>query len=127
MRLIKFRAKRTDNGEWVYGESVLIDHELTDRASIMPDDTTDGLFEEVEYSTLGQFTGVYDQNNRPIYEGDILTTELTSGRKGYVEFVHGKFVMRMFDDKEQWFGLYEELIFIGNIHDNPELLKGGAQ
>lgn len=136
MRTVKFRGRSLDSGEWIHGESVLIDHEITDRASVMPDDTTYGLFEEVEYSTLGQFTGLYDREQKPIYEGDIL--KLGGSDSGICEVRWNAdvsaFCIRFNFEREvglkplgSWQEVERDIVIIGNIHDNPELLKAGKE
>ena len=68
MRDIKFRAKRTDNGEWVYGSPykqggiTLMMHSPGGRMELVV----------VDESTIGQFTGLHDNNKEEVCEGDLL-------------------------------------------------------
>lgn len=125
MRTIKFRGKRVDNGEWVYGylhlpiggENMMIQVSNTDSFGVVPD-------------TVGQFTGLLDKNGAEIYEGDVVV--LRRGVKNIsntqtIEWCsHLSAFVRVIDDMDAHFiseadmGLYE---VIGNIHDNPELLN----
>lgn len=61
MREIKFRGKRKDNGEWVYGY-------LTCNIPLIFNDKL-GSYTVYE-STVGQYTGLKDKNGKEIYEGD---------------------------------------------------------
>ena len=76
MREILFRGKRTDNGEWEYGDLwcnpygkrvVCIVSPINDQG------TTGG--NEVDPETVGQFIGLYDKNSNKIFEGDIIRTK----------------------------------------------------
>ena len=81
MREIKFRGKRIDNGEWVYGYYVF--EQLTEEHNILEnvDNPYDNLnWYEVDPNTVGQCTGLEDDNDIGIYEGDYLN----STRKGYL-------------------------------------------
>lgn len=124
-RKIKFRAKTTANGHWVYG--CLIDYgnnafSISNRKSNP----------WVQPETIGQFTGLTDCNGKEIYEGDIVA--YCGKIKHVVEFKHGMFGYTLMDG---WFVGYggntnftfnpldksKEHEIIGNIYDNPELLK----
>ena len=102
--------------------------------------------EEVKISdgVLIQCTGLKDKNGKLIYEGDILEYDLldsngniceTDSAKYVVSFEYGGFGMRVCDEYEpdfeyvvEHFGIEEDNSFcearvIGNIYENPELLK----
>ncbi len=78
MRQIKFRGKRVDNGEWVYG--YLMQMHQPDRLFIgnwnnIGGEATikDELFssyKEVIPETVGQFIGLLDKHENKIFEGD---------------------------------------------------------
>lgn len=90
----------------------------------------DGGFEnyKVSPSTVSQFTSLYDVSGKEIYEGDILDF---NGLKIEVRFVRGVFALLCNGDLDnELCGDCRTDMFakvIGNIHDNPELLKGGEE
>ena len=148
-REIKFRGKSENNGKWLYGnlqvpgksgvEYFMWDEELYQRA--------------VHPETVGQYTGLKDKNGKEIYEGDILMLTIPDGsiRHFVVEwatkdrklmplsrFEHDGNDIRISGWCFNWNGnrLYptvidgvpdnEVMTIVGNIFDNPELLKGGS-
>ena len=142
-REIKFRAKAINNdffkGTWVdgYYTKVLWSGNLVDII-------TDGAHEiPIQIETLGQFTGLHDKNKTRIYEGDIVrmsyVAEICTDDDCYEE--EGKYVgvaaitankgvclnpsvkNGLYNTKYKPLSAYRSEV-IGNIYDNPELLKG---
>ena len=132
MREILFRGKRYDNGQWVYG--YLIHNEFCN--SNIPYigylRLADTNADEVIPSTVGQYTGLIDKNGTKIFEGDIVKDE-DSQLYGKVVFataadgfdgMTGFMVDDICDGLQNYNGFWHFVEVIGNIHDNPELLKG---
>jgi uncharacterized phage protein (TIGR01671 family) len=121
MREIKFRGKRLDNGEWIFGSLLNLDGEC----EIADCNTVDYGRYEVAPATVGQYTGLKDKNGKEIWEGDILTDKFES--IGVVEWRDGALVVNFGDvDVFQIVDCFDDsyqMWTIGNIYDNPELLK----
>ena len=126
MRDILFRGKRLDNGEWVEGDLVHSAYKIGDTC-VGTYGSSLGMH-QVDPFTVGQYTGLMDKNGERIFEGDVLTVD---GEDGFfaLEFQEdtARFVMSgdsiVVDFDNFW---SYEVEVMGNIHDNPELLEGGA-
>ena len=119
MREILFRGKTVCDGDWVYGgitwnpsRKKFFIHTDWEEAKVIPE-------------TVGQYTGLTDENGVKIFEGDILHA------------AQGDFVVRWSEsicsfvagEKERMrpcmnSGTVKCYEVIGNIYDNPELLEG---
>ena len=144
MRVIKFRAKCLDNGEWVCGGSSLISDDfcVIQKGTEFYCETrvysrTERFFQlqgfVCDKKTLGQFTGLLDKNGKEIYEGDIIGCHNPNIKHLiFYNEKQGRFMAALNGDIENYFagvcGLDDSRWnaskeVIGNIHDNPELLK----
>ena len=146
MREVLFRGKRVDNGEWVCSGNLI--HFNEDNECYIPvvnsnctctHDENDNIIEwnEVMFckvipETVGQFTGMTDKNGKKIFEGDIVAGAvnwLERMKNGFVAFKDGSFGLIWYRGEVEQFNPFTSMCnveyeVIGNIHDNPELLKG---
>ena len=148
-RELLFRGKRPDNGEWVYGrglqqckdelgnEIVAIFKDVVKSEKYIKKEGRYTLYyAPVKAETLGQYTGLTDKDGREIYEGDIL--QYIGKRKDNMKKVYRRKVVfheGMFALLSKELPAYSALNYhymedgrfawsvIGNIHDNPELIK----
>ncbi len=148
MREILFRGKRTDTGEWVYGYYVRANHHWH-KHGIHKDWIVEGACANggwfvvhckypVKKETVGQYTGLQDKSGKKIFEGDIGKYKQTDGatQSGKPITCIGKviynektasFAVESKDEAgRKYFDYFPIKYFeiIGNIHDNPELMKG---
>lgn len=158
MREILFRGKRHDNGAWVEGDLYVEHFPGTDeihewlRCSIRASEKWrpwQGNIFDVDPETVGQYTGLKDQNDKKVFEGDVV-------KMHYFFENYAPGTLGVFEDEDvldvvikiDKFGVFfealnrelsgylcdylqdpeAELEVIGNIYDNPGLLreiKGG--
>ena len=147
MREILFRGKTQQYTRWIYGD---LNHYMCDDGVFIAENgySMHRVFKE----TVGQYTGLTDKNGKKIFEGDIVKIEHSDyafdgmtleyrKEKGVIAYDNigsvGLIVGR-YKDENVWSDFFNVLgltdrieswsfEIIGNIHDNPELLKGGAE
>lgn len=130
-REIKFRGKRVNGGEWVYGMTIsngTIKRKINNIFFEVAENKWVGVLPE----TLGQYTGLKDKDGREIYEGDIL--QYIGKRRDNMNKVYRRKVVfheGMFALLSKELPVYSALNYhcmedgrsawsvIGNIHDNP--------
>lgn len=145
MREILFRAKRVDNREWVGGYFIKDDitgqtfihaqgNSVNESQKIGEEGCLCFVAFEVDPETLCQYTGLTDKNGQRIWENDILHRAYHSeddcivvwhdGRFNF-QTIHGQYNQDHMTLLSLCFnqGSVERLTVIGNIFDNPKLLK----
>ena len=122
MREILFKGKRTDNQQWVEGFYALVGEENPNAYII----TSKGRKIRVAHRSISQYTGIDDSNGKKIFENDIVK-EGCNGLAGVIIWCNslGTYRIANFGEDYTIKDAPFEWEVIGNIHDNPELLKGG--
>ena len=140
-----YRAKRTDNGEWILGSLIQasylgsirswISSEQEDKARLREISSNKAVWRafEVRTDTICQCTGLKDKNGKLIWENDIIEAHLDNLfpediSRFQVLWKDYSFKIRL--EKELYDDFCDELSELfevtGNIFDNPELLEVGA-
>ena len=143
MRTIRFRAKPCYMGgnqpAWVYGTFQYIAQRrvrpgATDNGTLEPRNDKGRIVDlygtetEVLCDTVGQFTGMKDKNGKEIYDGDIIS--FVDGLKQVNgEWIDNEHIYSVEYSEAAFKGVYglskclDAVEVIGNIYDNPELIK----
>lgn len=128
MRESKFRGKTINSCEWLYGDVQVpqkkgVSYFMWDKEDFQ---------HKVDPETIGKLTGLKDRNGNDIYEGDIISFDYGVGELVSEDLIEVRFVRGMLaflwngdlDDEclvssptHEWANV------VGNIHDNPELIK----
>ena len=138
-REIKFRGKRVNGGEWVYGMTIsngTIKRKINNIFFEVAENKWVGVLPE----TLGQYTGLKDKDGKEIFEEDIVRfSYITDGIEpieieclAKVVFEDGSFMIKCVKGHVHnsmqralfamdYFNIKVEVV--GNITDNPELMK----
>lgn len=142
MREILFKAKRIDNGEWV--EGLLWKKKYNSNKifiSCFPDEDDNEEAFVVDSKTICQYTGLTDKNGNKIWENDVVKYHFgndvapirfgeyqscfDSTKTGHIGFyVDWNCKRALRKDLGYWVNMIDCNV-IGNIFDNPELLKAG--
>lgn len=151
-REILFKAKRTDNGEWVEGSLVSAEENVrfilqSKTKAFIPKGTNTFCSVdcyEIDPQTLCQYTGLTDKNGKKIWENDIVRYTFdypseTATENGLKERISSVFWSEwrgswsVYADERKGKGMNNDLFkyarngntveVIGNIFDNPKLLE----
>lgn len=138
-RKIKFRVWDSKNKSWIHGPG--------DEVNLFGETILLGAFMPVSLERLNdmiplQFIGLLDKNGREIYDGDIVSAlcNIITPFKGRVPIFYGIHVIGWYDEDSRWSlkqpwkkeGFEPDYVIskdgwtlevIGNIYENPELLK----
>ena len=128
-----YRAKRTNNGEWVEGCLLIIDDsEYRIATSCLQGDVKELLnvcAYEVDQSTICQYTGLKDKNGKLIWENDVVKGKYYDNGKSHRHIGQVKYIYEAYKvvSVKQYTGYHAHLDgsyeVIGNIFDNKELLE----
>jgi uncharacterized phage protein (TIGR01671 family) len=152
-REILFRGKRLDNGKWVYGNLITSDDATKGFETIIIPKNNSSMYtnyccelgfevwHKVKQDTVCQYTGLMDDYGNKFYEGDICDFKTFDDNghstqwRGFIVYSGSRFMLWTSKDCDvfafkntfDFDSIHEtdgEMKIIGNIFDNPELIKG---
>ena len=138
-REIKFRGKSIGDGKWVYGFFLHVIHknglgEGVDYNRHQIYEQSSRITWDVSPESVGQFTGLVDKNNLPIFEGDLVDLEGWKPGTYQIKFIEGAFCFAWYGGNSKTFengefvadihciehAGHRRSTIIGNVFDNPE-------
>lgn len=128
MRELKFRVWDTKNKQFLSQSSEY--YHIGDITGIPY--TLNEILNKLDRFVVQQFTGLYDKNKKPIYEGDIIkyTRLIEKERRivelfSFIKFQDAKFGFDLTGFNDMFYDLSDEPDFevVGNIFEHSELLK----
>ena len=132
MREILFRGKRINSikaGEWAEGFFMEWLNPCKNRKEARIQTISEGgcidLIHEVDPSTVGQYTGLKDKNDKRIFEGDIFDWGYAGAKDLRYVVVYDAGLAAFVGERSFGFVSLDgiDIEIIGNIHDNPELME----
>lgn len=149
MNKMLFRGKRADNGEWVQsccmlrlGVPFCMDDdffiaETKDKMEIYMDENgniteiPECKFYLVDPKTVGRSTGLHDRNGKLLFEGDIVKINGIS-TTAYIAWYEYDGLFILANDQKHFTNDFtiiddDQCEWIGNIHENAELLGSDAE
>ncbi|PGC72659.1 YopX family protein [Bacillus wiedmannii] len=128
MREIKFRGMPIEDygdTKWFYGNAIV---NYDDKLAYI--EASGQGFVPVKWETVSQYTGLSDKNGEEIYEGDILEFSGNVVALGIVKYNENFATFQACNGNSGWLFGNESgtnIEILGNIYENPELLKGAAK
>lgn len=129
-----FKAKRKDNGEWVYWNiygMICNKNGKLRRLSVKRNLATTSYYHYIhqiitliDEKTICQYTGLTDKNGNKIWENDIVKDNVIFGVVVWDEKNARFMIDDIHDGLQDYSDWWGEVEVIGNIFDNPELLGG---
>lgn len=116
MREIKFRYWNKEDNEMINGDALAFEEYLP-------------IADHLNQEGIMQYTGMKDVNNVEIYEGDIVTYKMRNLSQAFGDADAPAYIeyKRLIEFYNYGFtvpqGFVKEIEVIGNIHENPELIK----